>query len=88
MNREKIFQRACRMLEEWGHEAQFRADYSGRGMYGRTCEAIVTDAPAALVGYIIACAIHVATDGEGNMEDHIELIPMRSDNMGLSMVYY
>lgn len=55
-----------------------RRAYSGRGMYGKTCPAIVTDLSVFYVG------CH-ARDIFG--EDAFELLP-RTDNMGLSTVVY
>lgn len=86
MDRETIFTLVVERLQQAGHEAEVFPDYSGRGMYGRTCPAIVTDAPAALVGFMVAAV--VAGDDETYVEDHTDLVPTRSDNMGLSMVYY
>lgn len=86
MDRKTIFPLVVEHLQEAGYESSFYPDYSGRGMYGRTCPAIVTDAPSALVGFMVAAV--VAGDDETYIEDHTDLVPTRSDNMGLSMVYY
>ncbi len=55
-------------------------------MYGRRCVAIVTDAPAAIVGWAITVA---AVDADMAAEDAQQFIPTRQDNMGRdSGVYY
>ena len=59
-------------------QSEERRAYSGRGMYGKTCPAIVTDLSVFYVG------CH-ARDIFG--EDAFELLP-RTDNMGLSTVVY
>lgn len=88
MERSTLYPQVCLLLQEAGYEGEFRAGYSGRGMYGSTCPAIVTDASAAIVGYLVATVVIAATDGEVELEEHLDLIPRRWDNMGLSMVYY
>lgn len=80
-------------LEEAGHDTSVREEYSGRGMYGKTTAAIVTDASPMLVGY---CWRELERrEEEGEFDDKVSLptftvinMPIRSDNMGLSMVYY
>jgi hypothetical protein len=57
-------------------EAEVREDYSGRGMYGKTVPAIVTDNAVAL-GY--AAGVLGIPD---------EDLPTRRDSMGLGFVFY
>ena len=87
-DRGEFYKAACDILIEHGYEADYRPDYSGRAMYGDTTPAIVTDAPSAKVGW----AVCIAVRNEHNEQDAIDLaeriVPHRSDNMGLSMVYY
>lgn len=82
----EIAQKAAEYLEGQGYESSARKDYSGRGMYGATVVAIVSDASGPLVGWAITT---IAID-EGGYGDHeiYEMIPQRWDNMGTSMVYY
>lgn len=78
LSRASIFKDACDALLRAGHDTTFRPEYSGRGMYGKTCPAIVTDAPAAVVGAAVI-------EAGGSMYD----VPSRSDSMGRgSMVFY
>lgn len=82
---EMLYETAAEMLQAEGWDSDFRPDYSGRGMYGTTCPAIVTDAPAVVVGV----AFCMAMDELGmSVGDPFRAVPQRSDNMGLSMVYY
>lgn len=55
--------------------------YSGRGMYGKTCLAIVGEGISLIsLGYAL---------GEMDCDiDKYDLDNMRSDSMGLGMVYY
>jgi hypothetical protein len=67
-------------LEDDGYEGDVRETYSGRGMYGATCVAIVTDAGGVRIGELVA--EYNQSSGESVCG------PTRSDNMGLSYVYY
>ena len=81
--RAEIYERACEILEEEGFESDFRPDYSGRAMYGSTVPGIVSDASGPVVGWAICIAMaHVAKGME------LDMIPRRTDNMGLSTIYY
>ena len=89
----EIYKEAVEVLEADGHEAEVQENYSGRGMFGKTCPAIVSNASGPQVGAAIAIArFNIGHDnGEdilGIMDDVWGLIPKRFDNMGLSMVYY
>ena len=96
-DRDKVYESAVGVIEsglEFEWEARVYKDYSGRGMYGRTCTGIVTTAPAAIVGAaIVAAAMDNLLEGDSirDSEDVKELfclIPTRSDNLGLDMIYY
>ena len=75
---------AVNILEGIGYNASVRENYSGRGMFGESVPAIVTDAPAVFVGFALCHTIEpyyviVAQ----------QYLPDRSDNMGRDdMVYY
>lgn len=86
MDRDEIKQwyaAAVELLNDRGYEAEFREDYSGRGMFGDCVPAIVTSASGTLVGWALCQA---APDPEVARETR--LLPARSDNMGMGMVYY
>lgn len=85
VTRAAIYREACKILEDDGHEGDFRPDYSGRGMYSDTCPAIVSDAGAAIVGHAVCTAL--VSSGMA-LEQTRHLVPLRTDNMGLSMIYY
>lgn len=62
----------------------FRTDYSGRGMYGRTCVGIVVDQVGDFGRFVLALA-----RAFNNFEDtHRMLDAARQDDMGLSTIYY
>ena len=89
----ELFKEAVDVLDADGHESEVREFYSGRGMFGATCPAIVSNASGAQVGAAIAIArFNIGHDNGEDVFEIIEqvwsLIPKRSDNMGLSMVYY
>lgn len=61
-------------------------DYSGRGMYGRTCPAVVTDSETfhrLLVGIAFACAEQGRT-----IDDASQFANAHTDSMGRDTVYY
>jgi len=70
-------QEVCDILRDGYCNADVRENYSGRGMYGKTCIGIVYNGPLTLVG---AACIEVGMDyGD---------IPTRTDSMGLSTIVY
>ena len=83
-------------LENTGEfECEVREDYSGRGMYGATCVALVTDAPAVcMAAAVVAVAVlHLVENEEWALEEATQeaynAVPRRQDNMGRSKwVYY
>lgn len=87
MDKAKLYQRAVEILDEYGYDSEFRPDYSGRGMHRKTTPAIVTGAPLSVIGWAVTVAYY---DNEpGNYpEEAYDYLPQRSDQMGLSMVYY
>jgi hypothetical protein len=91
MERIDIYRAAIETLSSGAHEADLYEGYSGRGMYGKEVPAIVTDAPATLVGWAICSAVADNGDHEtpaDAMDAAEKLIPKRTDNMGKSYVYY
>lgn len=82
----KVYEEAVDLLQQEGYEASTRDDYSGRAMYGKTCPAIVSDAPVPKVGAAVAQAM---VDLEECHDTPImSLIPGRSDGMGRDQVVY
>lgn len=75
-------------LEQNGDEAELRKDYSGRGMYGKTTAAIVTEASPILIGFLAAQSICDNEGEEGLFDFDTRDLPKQSDSMGLSKVYY
>lgn len=79
-------------VQQFGDEeaVSFRSDYSGRGMYGRNCAALVGSEPACMeiIGHVIK-RIHVEDDNI-DFDDIVDTLldPCR-DNMGrASIVLY
>lgn len=70
-----------------------RTTYSGRGMYGRTCLAVV-GSPTTLVRFAFALAEEVATglpdeaERLGALVDAVQTSHMSHDQLGLDTVYY
>lgn len=83
----KVSQSTAEVLEEMFDDVRY--DYSGRGMMGAECIAIVTDEG----GYSIATSLQKLRDDHED-EDVSELLDCmldrepRQDSMGLSTVYY
>lgn len=87
----EIFSRAVTMLEDLGHEASVYEKYSGRGMYGATCEGIMTDASGILVGFCICDSAKSWGEDSGQEFDDdslVDILPTRMDNMGMDFIYY
>lgn len=83
------------IVSEAGYELE---SYSGRGMYGAECAAIMLDKEQSLFEILanITEAAHTQHDkdfvdggGEFDMEDWLELMKnTKTDNMGLGIVLY
>ncbi len=97
--RKILFDDTVDLLIERGYdESSLMEDYSGRAMYGKTCAAIVTDAPPVAVGIAFAvaclrCELAVADEMTDLSNDAEELMaihqPKRIDSMGKSShVFY
>ncbi len=82
-----IYKSAVTLIEDAGEEAEFRPEYSGRGMYGKTRPAIVTGISGARLGAFIALAIYQHF-GELDEEMISEIVPDRYDSMANQRVYY
>lgn len=75
-------------------DGSLRDSYSGRGMYGRTCLALVVDDLSDLIRWLFGVAN--AVDGEEPevaepLQELLETITTgrtRHDNMGLQQVFY
>ena len=63
-------------------EDDFRTDYSGRYMYGKSCIGVVGNAKD-LLSFILTAQQHLDDDVIYDLAG-----AMRQDNMGLSMIYY
>jgi len=90
---EEVLEATVRRLQDMGFEADLRAEYSGRGMFGKTVPGIVTRAPGVLVGLCIAGAvIEVASGGIERPDpediDFVDYQLRHEDGMGLSTIYY
>jgi len=81
----ELAEKIVEAIENNGGEAHVREGYSGRGMYGKSTYGVVVD-DGDIVSSIISCA-NLFVDGyENPIFDFPEKI--RSDNMGLGMIYY
>jgi hypothetical protein len=68
----------------------YRTDYSGRGMYGATCFAIITDDSAWRLVSDLQRALDDSDDGDeyyAALEYLVEHEP-RVDSLGLDTIYY
>lgn len=94
--RMEVYPGAVDLLEEMGYLSELRPAYSGRGMHGQTVPAIVTDAPATVVGHAVTvAALRLTADlfQLGSLQADVLLsavtcLPHRRDDMGLQHVYY
>jgi len=65
------------------YPVEIRDNYSGRGMYGKTTFAIVTDS----VSDLIPALLRQAQEDPESMPD-FSIFKLRQDNMGLGVVLY
>ena len=88
--KKEIFENVVDVLQ-YDQDAELREDYSGRGMYGKECLAIVTDnridmkLPLIFVEEIIG---RIDCDADRALAIAHEIVPDRVDNMGRGYVYY
>ena len=88
--KKEIFENVVDTLA-YDQDAELRNDYSGRGMYGDKCLAIVTDnridmeLPLIFVEEIIG---RIDCDADKALAVAREILPNRIDNMGRGYVYY
>jgi len=68
-------------------DLDYRDDYSGRGMYGRNCVAIVCNSPLATLSNLFAYIVDSKDDIEGCEVEEVLGEPMQ-DNMGMSNILY
>lgn len=71
--------------DEFGVDLNARKDYSGRGMYGKTCVGIVVDDATHMIAFLHFLAEELEEDFLTILH---ELGAGGSDNMGLSTIYY
>lgn len=70
-------------------DVEVRVDYSGRGMSGKQCLALVTNKTGWGLARDVREALEYATNGEEeDLLDYILSHEPRGDNMGFSTVYY
>ena len=88
--KKQIFENVVDVLS-YDQDVELREDYSGRGMYGNKCLAIVTDnrtdmeLPLVFVEEIIG---RLDCDVDMALAIAREILPDRVDNMGRGYVYY
>lgn len=80
-------------LSDWLEDEDFtlRSDYSGRGMYGSKCVAIVGDSAWSLNNVLRDALADAVTEDDDTYRDFIATLVRRepeSDSMGLSSVWY
>lgn len=84
ISRYQLEEVADRLDLEMGSDV--RPDYSGRGMYGKTCVGVVTDSMGGFVRFLLEVASEI---GLGSNDEIGDLADRTSrDSMGLSTIYY
>lgn len=77
------------IIEEIGESANFRDDYSGRGMFGKETCAVDVDSVSHLVGALANFALSEFALNEEEKEALEELSEgLRQDSMGFGIVLY
>ena len=77
-------------------DVDFRSDYSGRGMYGKTCVGFVVQTPAVglmSVGAALAEVLRSADEDDVDYNEKLNLLHFMVtnaciDNMGMDMIVY
>lgn len=85
----KKFEQALIRLSS-SFDMDVRPNYSGRGMFGKTCLGIDTDHSAFVVAVNVVNAIHDMQDIDENERELLlkEVKGTRQDNMGMGYIYY
>lgn len=73
----KVAEAVVEAIKNMGAEADVCENYSGRGMNGEETAGIVTNEPAAVIGWIMY-----------DLGYAIEDIPVREDLLGFYKIYY
>jgi hypothetical protein len=68
-----------------GYDCEVRDDYSGRGMYGRSCHGVVVDSPDYILSAIVN---HMKQMDTSELDEVPEVDSFRTDNMGMSYIVY
>ena len=73
---------ALELLQEYGQEVDVVHNYSGRGMYGRQCPAIIGDR------YNLLAVLFDIAKTDPDSFDGFELQSWKEDDMGMLVVFY
>ena len=73
-------------MENNGHEAELRSNYSGRGMFGKSTHGIIIECGIGVVMAAVISNADIFVDDDGEPIFVIESI--RSDSMGLGTILY
>lgn len=77
------------LVQEYCEDAglDYRKDYSGRGMYGKSCVAIICDNPLKVLCELFAYIVDSDEDLDG-CDVQYTLGEPKQDSMGMSRVLY
>lgn len=79
------------IAENGDDDTRFRADYSGRGMYGRQCVGIVGDSTCLqqVIAQVIKDAHRQSDDLDLDFDDVVDaLLDYSEDSMGRDRIFY
>ncbi len=89
---QQMIEEACEQTEGSDYEVNFRNDYSGRGMYGRTCVGITGDRRGCmrLIADVIKSAyIQSVEDNKIDKDEAVDiLLDFDQDSMGYDVIIY
>ena len=79
----------AKIAEEIAYHAdlEIRDDYSGRGMYGEETHGLVGDMDSFVEG-LIETTIMAVEDEDDELLDKLRRFRLRTDSMGLEMIFY
>lgn len=88
----KQLDKAIREFTMDSDEVDVRTDYSGRGMYGRTCVGVVGSSVSVALRFMFALAEQISEDGDDAWEQRENVMELaedlRTDSMAYDTIYY
>lgn len=69
-------------------DASIREEYSGRGMYNRTCFGVTFNRESDSYKFLVSLALILAKEGEDDQAPYVLAAAATTDSMGTGMILY